>query len=204
MPENTPLPRRMIRLAELPERRATEIELVPSADERAAVARDLDIPGVRKLRFLARLIPEGRDGWRLEGEIGATVVQDCVATLEPVVTRIDETVTRRYLADWREPEGVEVEMPEDDTLEPLPAALDLAQVMIEALALALPDYPRADGAAPADASAIPPGAAPIRDEEVKPFAGLAALRDKLGGGDGKADDGTPGDDADNDTGDGRA
>jgi uncharacterized metal-binding protein YceD (DUF177 family) len=35
----------------------------------------------------------------------------------------------------------------DDTLEPLGQFIDLAAVMIEELALALPEYPRAEGAA---------------------------------------------------------
>ena len=36
-------------------------------------------------------------------------------------------------------------MPEDDTIEKLGREIDLAAVMIEALSLALPLYPRADG-----------------------------------------------------------
>ena len=44
------------------------------------------------------------------------------------------------------PDGDEVEMPEDDTVEPMPEVIDLAEVAAEALALALPLYPRAPGA----------------------------------------------------------
>ncbi|MGR3464662.1 YceD family protein [Limimaricola sp.] len=182
MADATPLPRRVIRLGELSERRGTEAVIETDASARAAVAAALGIRGIRKLRFAARLTPEGSRGWRLDGDLGATVVQDCVVTLDPVVTRIDETVLRRYLADVTKPDEAEAEMPEDDTIEPLPTAVDLAQVMIEALALALPDYPRAEGVGPADMSAAAPGAEPITDEDVKPFAGLKGLRDKLSGG----------------------
>jgi uncharacterized metal-binding protein YceD (DUF177 family) len=63
-----------------------------------------------------------------------------------VPARIDETVRRRYLADYAEPEGEEVEVPEDDSAEPMPEAIDLAEVLREALALALPPWPRAPGA----------------------------------------------------------
>ncbi len=41
------------------------------------------------------------------------------------------------------PTDDEAEMPEDDTAEPLPEVIDPGAVMFEALALALPDYPRA-------------------------------------------------------------
>ena len=183
MADAAPLPRHVIRLAELSQRRDSQALIEPNAGARAAVARQLDIPGIRKLRFAATLTPEGASGWRLTGELGATVVQECVVTLEPVVTRIDETVTRRYMPGLSEPEGSEVEMPEDDTVEPLPAAIDIAQVMIEALALALPDYPRAPEAGSGDVAVSEPGVEPLRDADLKPFAGLKGLRDKLGGGD---------------------
>ncbi len=178
------LPRTPIRLADLPNRKPTEITLEPDAAERAAVADVLGIPGLRKLRFAARLTPQGSRDWRLVAELGATAVQDCVVTLAPVTTRIDETVERSYLASLPDIEGGgEIEMPGDDTVEPLPETLDLAAVMIEALALALPPYPRAEGAGIDTPVFTEPGKAPLRDADLKPFAGLAGLRDRLGAGD---------------------
>ncbi len=176
MGEPTRLPRHVIRLAD--HRQATPFEIAPEAEGRAAVAGELGIPGVRKLRFSGRLLPEGRADWRLEAELGATVVQDCVVTLEPVTTRIDEPVRRRYLADLSEPEATESEVLEDD-VEPLPQALDLAEVMVEALALALPPYPRAPGVELGEVVVTEPGAEPLTEERAKPFAGLKdALRPK--------------------------
>jgi len=173
------LPRRQIRLSDLSNRKASDILLEPDAAERAAIADVLGIPAIRKLRFEARLVPLGQRDWRLEARLGATVVQDCVVTLAPVTTRIDEDVTRSYLAQLPEIDAAEIEMPEDDTLEALPETLDLAAVMIEALALALPPYPRAADADVAEAVFTEPGKAPLRDEDVRPFAGLAGLRDSL-------------------------
>lgn len=173
------LPRSQLRLADLTTRRATAFELVPTTEERRAVADTLGITGIKKLRFAGQLAPTGRTDWALTADLGATVVQDCVVTLAPVTTRIDEAITRAYVADIPEPEGAEVEMPEDDTVEPLPAAIDLAQVMIEALALALPLYPRAPDAELGQALAAPDGATPLTDDDTKPFAGLGALRDRL-------------------------
>ena len=132
--------RTILDLARLP-RGPQHFELRPEAPERALLAEELAINAVRKLRFAGTLEPEGARDWRLVAELGATVVQPCVVTLAPVTTRIDTHVTRGYLADWQEPTGEEAEMPEDDTTEPLPARLDLGAVMLEALALALPDLP---------------------------------------------------------------
>ena len=176
-PENN-----VVRLSDMT--RALDFALKPDGDSRAALAGELGVSKIRKLTLIGRLTPEGKRDWRLEADLGATVVQPCVVTLEPVTTRIDETVTRRYLADMPDLSDLteaEAEMPEDDTAEPLPATLDLQAVMAEALSLALPDFPRADGVAPVEASAVPPGADPLEEADVKPFAALKALRDKMGG-----------------------
>jgi uncharacterized metal-binding protein YceD (DUF177 family) len=100
-------------------------------------------------------------------------------TLDPVTTRLDEPVVRQFLAKMPEtPDGEEIEL-EDDTIEALPAVIDLVEVMIESLALALPLYPRQDGAGIGQLSTTEPGATPLSDDDVKPFAALAALKDKL-------------------------
>lgn len=155
-----------------PDRAASrDFLLTPDAEARAALARLLDIDGVKKLRFEGRLSPEGKRDWKLQAKLGATVVQPCSVTLVPVSTRIDVDVTRRYLADLPEPLAGEVEMPEDDTIEPLPSTLDLGAVMAEALALALPDFPRAEGVELGPAVFTKPGTQPMTDE-----AGKAAGR----------------------------
>lgn len=148
----------------------------------AQIARDLGIEAVRKLRFEGSLSPIGRQDWALKAKLGATVVQSCVVTLAPVSTRIEEELSRRYIADYREPESEEAEIPEDLDSEPLPSRLDLALIMTEALAIALPDFPRAPGAELGEAVFTEPGAEPLTEEKAKPFAGLADLKKKLEGG----------------------
>lgn len=168
----------------LPTRRPTPFSLVPDSDARNAIAAELGLLGLRKLSFSGEVAPDGQRDWALAATLGATVVQPCVVTLDPVTTRIDIPVTRRFidgLSYGDTPD--EVEMPEDDTQEPLGAEIDLAALMTEALALALPDYPRSGSVEFDSAQATPPGAAPISDAETKPFAGLAALKDKLDNGD---------------------
>ncbi|MDA8585774.1 DUF177 domain-containing protein [Rhodobacteraceae bacterium] len=155
----------------------------PDAETRAVIARDLGIPGIRKLTFTGQLLPDGNRDLRLEAKLGATVVQDCVVTGEPVTTRIDEATHRHYLSHIPEPTEGEVEMPHDENSDPLPDALDLVAVMTEALALALPDWPRALGVDPVDVTVTEPGKAPMTDDDAKPFAALKTLRE-TGSGDG--------------------
>lgn len=176
----------VFRVADLSQNRPTRFEVNPAAEEMSAIAEQLGLLGLRKLRFTGQIVAEGQRDWRLEAKLGATVVQPCVLSLEPVTTRIDDSIIRRFLAqmpDNEDSEEEEVEMPEDDSIEPLGKMIDPAAVMIEALSLALPLYPRADGAALGDTAFTEPGKEALKDEDLKPFAGLAALRDKLTGDD---------------------
>jgi uncharacterized metal-binding protein YceD (DUF177 family) len=169
--------RRHLRLADLSERRPTTFLLEPDAGEREALASELGLSALRKLRFEGELRPRGKRDWDLSARLGATVVQPCVVTLEPVTTRIEEEVARSFVEDLPPlPPGAEVEMPEDDTVEPLPQTLDLGRVMAEALALAIPPYPRSAGAELGEAVFTEAGKAPMDDAAAKPFAALARLR----------------------------
>jgi uncharacterized metal-binding protein YceD (DUF177 family) len=167
---------RVIELRQLRDAEGFDFDIAPTAAEAAALARLLGASAVRKMRFAGRLEPAGRGGWRLEGRLGATAVQPCVVTLEPVTTRIDQTVRRTWLPEAGRPPAAEVvlDAEADDEPEPLGERIDLGLVATEALALAVPAYPRKPGAAlkaPADEA---------DDERPRPFAALAALRAKLG------------------------
>ncbi|PID36259.1 MAG: hypothetical protein CR993_06225 [Rhodobacterales bacterium] len=170
---------RPVEWSELSGRAPLRFALAPKAAQMAEIAADLGLIGLKKLRFEGEVAPFGKRDWRLTGELGATVVQECGVTLAPVTTRIEESVERRYLAEVETPEGDEMEMPEGVEEEPMGAALDLAAAMREALALALPLYPRAEGAETAELVFTEPGKKAMTDEDARPFAGLASLRDRL-------------------------
>jgi len=165
-----------LRVADLPTRRPHPFHLRPAAGYRTEIAKELGVSGVRKLDFRGTIEAEGRHDWRLEGRLGATVVQPCVITAEPVTTRIDTDVLRRFLRNMPVPDASEAEMPDDDTLEKLGPEIDPGAVMIEALAIALPDYPRAPGATLGEAGFAPPGSEPLTEDRPNPFAALAALK----------------------------
>lgn len=159
------------RVRELSPKAVTRFQITPSPEARADLARELDIRKIRKLDFRGTVVAQGRHDWRLEGQLGATVIQDCVITAEPVTTRIDQPVVRTFLRDMPEATETETEMPEDDTIEPLGPVIDPGVVMAEALALALPDYPRVEGAELPDSATDD-----MVDERPNPFAALAALK----------------------------
>ncbi|WP_299660980.1 DUF177 domain-containing protein [uncultured Ruegeria sp.] len=168
-----------LHVADLPQNAPTPFELRPTGEVLEAIKHELGLLGLRKLSFVGELRAKGKRDWTLTGKLGATVIQPCVVTLEPVTTRIDTPVTRVFLADWNDPDEPEFEIPEDDETEPLGTDIDPALIMIEALSLALPQYPRKDGAELEQAGFTEAGKQAMTDEDVKPFAGLAGLRDAL-------------------------
>lgn len=172
-------PAHTLRLADLASRKPTVFSLTPSAEERGAIAAALDIIDIKKLTFSGEIAPAGAADWELTANLGATVVQACVVTLAPVTSRIDEAINRQYLAHFEQPTEDEVEMTVDENAEELPATIDLYQVLTESLSLALPPYPRSNGAELGEAVFSKPGVAPLTEESARPFAGLAGLRDAL-------------------------
>ncbi|KIN72844.1 YceD family protein [Sulfitobacter guttiformis] len=175
----TPPTATSLRVASLSQTAPTPFSLRPGAPALAAIAEALALSGLRKLSFEGTLRPLGDSDWQLKGRLGATATQPCVVTLEPVVTRIDTDVMRVFIHDYVDIDAPEAEVPEDDSVEPLGAWIDPAQIMEEALALALPEYPRKQEGETTPLRVTEPGKTPMTDEQARPFAGLAAFKQQL-------------------------
>ncbi|MHA1127515.1 MAG: YceD family protein, partial [Alphaproteobacteria bacterium] len=157
-----------------------EFAEVPSDNETNEMAALFDVVSIRKMRFTGAISPFEDDGWLLEGKLGVTVSQNCVVTLDRVRTRLDLEI-RRIFTPMAEPEDndITLDASHNDELEPLGREIDLGLVAMEALALAIPEYPRVEGAELPESNFSPPDTADIEEEAPKPFAGLAALKEKL-------------------------
>ena len=160
-------------------RKPTRFAYTPDIAARDALALDLGLLALRQMEFTGEITPDGRDAMLLTGTLTAVCDQACIVTLAPVRTRISEAVRRRYVADLAPPEGDEIEMPEDETVDSMPEVIDLADIAAEALMLALPLYPRAPDAELGSVVHAAEGVAPLADADLKPFAGLAALAGRL-------------------------
>lgn len=147
-----------------------------SADSEAcaAIAEQLAIVDVG--RFEAELdIRPFRGGYQVSGQAGASVIQTCVITLEPVANEITVEVNRVFMRGQAPDRGgppntddyVDAETEDEpDWFEG--DWLDLGPLLIETIALALDPYPRAPGAA-LDPSLVG------GEDEASPFAALAGL-----------------------------
>ncbi len=158
-----------------------ELSIGADEKERAALAERFGLVGVERLSAEA-LVKRNGDEIRAEGRLSAAVIQSCVATGEPVPAEIEEEfeiVFRPHPADVSAEEEIELSEGELDVTFYDGASVDLGEAVAETLSLALDPYPRA-----------PDAEAELRDAGVKteeeqrmessPFAGLAALKDKLG------------------------
>ncbi|RUT32547.1 DUF177 domain-containing protein [Arsenicitalea aurantiaca] len=153
-----------------------EIALSPDAEEREALAAQLKITAVPRLEAKLRAT-RFRGGIRVLGRLRAEIVQPCVVTLEPVTQAIDETVdrvflpgTERSLADQADAE-IFVDLEGEDVPDHFDGStVDLSELLIETLSLAIDPYPRAPGAK------IEAKGLDVDDEALSPFAGLKALK----------------------------
>ncbi|MBX2853994.1 MAG: DUF177 domain-containing protein [Rhodobacteraceae bacterium] len=165
------------------------VSLEASLAERTAIAEFLELEAVDSMRLTGTLAREGRSDWRFDGRLEAQVAQRCVVTLEPTPAAISEAMAHVWSPNAAAGQtadaaindatfGVDPEA-DDDPPEPLGAEIDLGAAAVEALSLALDPYPRAADAALDATLAGPPGVAPLTDEALRPFAGLAALRESM-------------------------
>lgn len=166
------LPSRIITVSEIPESgRRVEIDAGPEA--RAAIAEHLDAPAVDALIGEFEIFKTA-EGAALEGRIEARLQRDCVVSLERFVEEIAETFEIRFSrAAARGAEDAEIEI-DFDAPEPLEGdSIDLGEILVHQLALAMDPYPRK------------PDAKPLAEEfggetRISPFSGLARAFAKPG------------------------
>lgn len=147
------------------------IDLVADAKTKDAVAKAASLAALPRLEAGFDLTRLGTEGLKVTGRVSATVVQNCVVTLEPVESEIDEPIDLLFMpeghvaADAAGLQAVDAEEPP----EPLRNGVaDLGAVAAEFLILGLNPYPRKPGAVF--------DAAPAGDPSSHPFAVLEALK----------------------------
>ena len=148
--------------------------------ERVALAGRFGLVGIEHLSAEAELTRSG-DTVHARGSLNAQVTQSCVATGEPVAA----TIAEEFDIEFRpEPvaatpdEEVELSEGELDVVFYAGGAVDLGEAVAETLSLALDPFPRA----PEAETALREVGVKSEEEakaESSPFAGLAALKDKM-------------------------
>lgn len=160
---------------------AKTITLEAGPEARAALARRFGLIELTAFTARATLRRRTDTGWiELKGALKASVVQECVVTLEPVAAEVESEIDELF-DDSREIDGYEVELdPVAEDPEPLEGdVLDVGEVIAQVLSLSIDPYPRAPGVPPVDRT--DGGAGDDAEAEAEgaasPFAALAMLKD---------------------------
>jgi uncharacterized metal-binding protein YceD (DUF177 family) len=147
--------------------------LVADEGQRAALARRFDLVSLDRFAVDAALAHE--DGAIVaKGSLQAELVQACIASGVAVPAKLSENFHIRFVPEADFAPDTEIELGEEDcdTMFHDGRAIDLGEVAAQTLGLAIDPYPRSPEAETALKKAGVKG-----EQEVGPFAALAALRE---------------------------
>lgn len=170
---------RPLTVRNLPDEGALALSEKADVAERAALAARLGVPGVKRFGYTGRLTPI-ESGFRVEGTARARLIRTCVVSLETFDELVEVPFLRDFIAGAPSPDSLDDLDPDaEDPPEPLGEVIDPADIAAEAAALALDPYPRKPDAAFDGVSTAPEDGDDSPDRP-NPFAGLAALKAKMG------------------------
>ena len=172
--------RLLVEIAKLSGIRTNKFDIRLNTEDRARLAEEAGVRLVAKLRFAGEIIAVPPGDWLLRAKLGATVVQPCVVTLNPVKTRMDSAVERRYSPIYATPApGSCVPIPDNENLEPIKEEIDLWEIICESLVLVLPLYPRCPDVGMEESALWSEPDRQEFDKPEKPFAILSEFRKQL-------------------------
>ena len=174
----------LVRFSEINQSKPFDFHLILSNQKGSELIKRLDLLSIKKVSLVGKLSPLSINEWSLKAKLRATVKQKCVISFKPVQTIVCEPINRTFSSSAlqntfeADDDGVSPVI-FDDTLQELNDHIDLAEIIFEELTLILPHYPKIEGAELGYYSVTEPGAKPLTDENIKPFAQLSKLKDKL-------------------------
>lgn len=156
--------------------------------ERAALAERFELVSINSLRAELEVKTASNGEVTVRGPMSAEIVQNCVATLEPVPETVEDTVEVLFSPHVSEddmpsnPDDLE-NLSEEELMalleqpEPLvDGKIDLGEVVAQFLAVAMNPYPRKDDAELPESIQSEEEA---DDDKPNPFAQLAGLKEQL-------------------------
>jgi len=142
-------------------------EIAATETERAALARRFELVSLDRLSASVELVREGGGTILLRAEFDAAFAQTCIVTLDPVPGTARENFALRYGPPEADP-GDAALGDDEPAFEPLTGdAIDIGEAVAQEFSLALPPFPRAEGAVVDEAAEASPAEGP--------FAALARL-----------------------------
>ncbi len=174
----------LVRFSEINQSKSFEFHLTLQGEKVCELIERLDVLNIKKISLVGNLTLLSKNKWDLKAELRATVRQKCVITLKSVQTVINEKINRTFSpsalqnTSKLDDDGTSPVV-FDDSLQDLNDEIDLAEIIFEELTLILPLYPKFEGAELGSYTVTEPGAKPLNDENLKPFAQLLEMKNKL-------------------------
>lgn len=131
------------------------IKMEAGPAELKALAALWKVLGVHSLKSEMQITRWKKDGIRIKGRVKAEIEQACVVTLDPVMSRIDESFEQVFVPEGSKLARIVLSETAEMVLDPEgPDApetftgdtIDAGEVVAEAVALAIDPYPRKKGA----------------------------------------------------------
>ena len=174
----------LVRFSEINQSKPFDFHLILSNQKGSELVKSLDLLSIKKVSLVGKLSPLSINEWSLKAELRATVKQKCVISFKPVQTIVCEAINRTFSPSalqntFEADDDGTSPVIFDDTLHELNDYIDLAEIILEELTLILPLYPKIEGVELGSYSITEPGVKPLTEENIKPFAQLSELKDKL-------------------------
>ena len=175
----------VIRFSEINQAKSFVFNLTLSSEKAINLIARLDLINLKKVSLVGKLSPLSSKEWSLKAELRATVKQRCVISFKPVQTIINEIINRTFSPLALQNNSINHNddgfspVTFDDSLQEFSDEIDLAEIIFEELLLILPLYPKFEDAELGVFTVTEPGAEPLNNEKLKPFAQLSELKEKL-------------------------
>ncbi len=162
----------------------THVPFEANEEERAALAKRFDLLELSSFKGKVAIKPWRRHGLSLEGRFTAEVLQACVATLEPIASRLSQDFALHFLpAEMIDHDAaaaaageIIVDVQSEDPPEPIDnGQIDVGEIMSEQLAVAIDPYPKKPGAT---FQGLGEAVVEEGDKPANPFAALEKLKKK--------------------------
>jgi len=166
-----------IDIAALSAEKSIKFNISFSAEDLSEIATSLDVNSIKKATMRGKILRIDKDKWTLNTVIGATVLQNSVVSLRPVMTRIDNKVSRQLVkGPDMSIQKNERELNDDDFID---KELCLGLIFFEYLALTIPLYPKEKDEVFAESSFThQEKKEDAESKKISPFAILAKLKKK--------------------------
>lgn len=159
------------------------VRIVADESQLSVLANELGVESVNTARFEGKIRRYKKAGFRMNGALNADLVQACVVTMDPVQQILSLELDRKFLpqdsktnsARYSDDGEMIIDPDADEPDDLLSGTVDLWEVLIEELNLAIDPFPRKEGAEFEEKSAGYGGDTGTKIETHNPFADLNTL-----------------------------